>query len=196
MNTKLQELTDKIYQEGVEKGNEEAKVIIDNAQDRAEDIIAKAEAEAEKIIAEAQAKSAELDKNTKSELRLFAQQSVNALKTEITDLICGEIATDSVKAATSDKSFMQKVILNLVEEWAKNDQLTIEAKDAKALTDYFAANAKGLLDKGVKIQQANGIKTDFAIISENKGYKITFGEDELVAYFKEFLRPKLVEMLF
>jgi hypothetical protein len=28
------------------------------------------------------------------------------------------------------------------------------------------------------------------------GYKITFGDAELLAYFKEFLRPKLVEMLF
>lgn len=196
MNTKLQELTDKIYQEGVEKGNAEAKSIVDNAQAQADGIIANARAEAEKIIAAAQVKSEELDKNTQSELRLFAQQSVNALKTEITDLICGEIASGSVKAATADGSFMQKIILTLVQEWAKNDRLTIEAKDAKALTDYFMSNAKDLLNKGVKITQSNGIKTDFAIVSEDKGYKITFGEEELVAYFKEFLRPKLVEMLF
>lgn len=196
MNTKLQELTDKIYQEGVEKGNAEAKTIVDNAQSQADDIIAKAQADAEKIISDAQAKSVELEKNTQSELRLFAQQSVNALKTEITDLICGKITSDSVKAATADKGFMQKVILSLVQEWAKNDKLTIEAKDAKELTGYFTANAKDLLNKGVTIKQANGIKTDFAIVSEAKGYKITFGEEELVAYFKEFLRPKLVEMLF
>lgn len=196
MNTKLQELTDKIYQEGVEKGNAEAKNIVDNAQAEAQGIIAEAKSEAERIVANAKAKSVELEKNTQSELRLFAQQSVNALKTEITDLICGDVVSDSIKAATADKTFMQKIILTLVQDWAKNDQLTIEAKDAKALTDYFTANAKGLLDKGVKITQANGIKTDFAIISQAKGYKITFGEEELVTYFKEFLRPKLVEMLF
>lgn len=196
MNTKLQELTDKIYQEGVEKGNAEAEKIVSNAQAQADEIVASAKAEAEQIIANAQAKAVELDKNTQSELRLFAQQSVNALKTEITDLVCGQIVTDSVKPATADKEFMQKVILSLVQEWAKNDQLTIEAKDAKELTAYFTANAKDLLSKGLKIEQSNGIKTDFAIVSEAKGYKITFGEEELVAYFKEFLRPKLVEMLF
>lgn len=196
MNTKLQELTDKIYQEGVEKGNAEAKRIVDNAQAKAEEIVANAKAEAEKLLDDARNKAAELSKNTQAELQLFARQSVNALKTEITDLVCGAITADSVKAATADKAFMQQVILTLVTEWAKNDQLVIETKDAEALTAYFTANAKALLDKGVKIEQSNGIKTDFAITSTDKGYKITFGEEELVAYFKEFLRPKLVEMLF
>jgi V/A-type H+-transporting ATPase subunit E len=196
MNTKLQELTDKIYLEGVEKGNEEAKAIVDKANIQANEIKAKAQAEAQKIILEAQTKATELAKNTQSELKLFAQQSVNALKSEITDLICGSIVTASVKAATADKAFMQKTILSLVQEWGKNQDITIETSDAKALTDYFLANAKELLNKGVKIAEANGVKADFAIIPEKEGYKITFGDDEFIAYFKEFLRPKLVEMLF
>lgn len=196
MNTKLQELTDKIYLEGVEKGNAEAKSIVAKAEAEAAEIVAKANAEAEKIIANANEKVAELNKNTQSELRLFAQQSVNALKTEITDLLCGSIVSDSVKAATADKAFMQKTILLLVQEWAKNESLSIEAKDAKALSDYFIANAKDLLNKGVKISEANGVKADFAISATKSGYKITFGDEEFIAYFKEFLRPKLVEMLF
>jgi len=196
MNTKLQELTDKIYLEGVEKGNEEAKAIIEQAKLQADEMIAKAQTDAEKILTDAKAKASELAKNTQSELKLFAQQSVNALKSEITNLICGSIVSASVKAATSDKSFMQKTILTMVKDWSKNQTITIEAIDAKALTDYFIANAKDLLDKEVKIIEANGVKAGFTIIPEKEGYKITFGDEEFIAYFKEFLRPKLVEMLF
>lgn len=196
MNTKLQELTDKIYLEGVEKGNAEAKAIVEKAENEATEIISKAKSEAAAIIKDAEAKSSELAKNTQSELKLFAQQSVNALKTEIADLICGTIVSSSVKAATADKAFMQKTILALVQDWGKNQSITVEAKDAKALTDYFVTNAKDILNKGVKITEANGLKADFAIIPEKEGYKITFGDDEFIAYFKEFLRPKLVEMLF
>jgi len=50
MNTKLQELTDKIYIEGVEKGNAEAKAIVEKAEKQASDIIAKAQAEAAQIV--------------------------------------------------------------------------------------------------------------------------------------------------
>jgi V/A-type H+-transporting ATPase subunit E len=196
MNTKLQELTDKIYLEGVEKGNAEAKSIVAKANEDAADIVAKAHAEAEKMIATAQAKAEELSKNTQSELKLFAQQSVNALKTEITNLIGGSIVSSSVKAATADKTFMQQTILSIVKEWAKSQDVFIEAKDAKVLTDYFAANAKDMLNKGVKISEANNVKAEFTIAPEKEGYKITFGDEEFIAYFKEFLRPKLVEMLF
>ena len=88
------------------------------------------------------------------------------------------------------------MIADLCAQWVKNEEVSIETKDAKALTDYFKANAKELLGKGVTISETKGIKTDFAIAPAQGGYKITFGDAEFIAYFKEFLRPKLVEMLF
>ena len=41
MENKIQELTDKIYREGVEKGNEEAQRLIANAQEEAKKILVK-----------------------------------------------------------------------------------------------------------------------------------------------------------
>ena len=41
MENKIQELTDKIYREGVEKGNVEAQKLIANAQGEAQKIISK-----------------------------------------------------------------------------------------------------------------------------------------------------------
>ena len=55
---------------------------------------------------------------------------------------------------------------------------------------------KALLDKGVTIQQVNGIKTLFTVSPADGSYKVNFGEEEFMNYFKAFLRPQLVEMLF
>ena len=192
----LSELTDKIYAEGVEKGNAEAQQIIENANAKAADIIAQAEKKAAALVAEAESKSADLDKKTRAELKLYAEQSVNAVKTEIVNLLADKIATDSVKAATADAKFIQGLIAKLAEQMAKDGEVLIEAKDAEALQKYFAANVKGLLDKGVKIAEVKGIRTDFAIQPAKGGYKLTFGDAEFIAYFKEMLRPQLVEMLF
>ena len=52
------------------------------------------------------------------------------------------------------------------------------------------------LDKGVKIEQVNGKPASFTILPADGSYKVSFGEAEFVAFFKEFLRPALVEMLF
>lgn len=196
MDAKIQELTDKIYREGVEKGNEEANRIVLDAKAEEEKILRDAKNEANRIIAAAEKQAAELKKNTEAELKLFANQSVEALKSEIANLITGEITTTNIKAATADKTFMQKVILEMAKEWAKNEKITIQTADANELLKYFTANAKDLLDKGIKIEKVNGKDTSFAIIPADGSYKVTFGEDEFITFFKDFLRPKLVEMLF
>ena len=192
----LSELTDKIYAEGVEKGNAEAQQIVEKAQTKAADIVAEAEKKAAAIVAAAENKAADLDKKTRAELKLYAEQSVNAVKTEITNLLADKIAADSVKAATTDAKFMQGLIAKLAEQMAKEGEVLIETKDAEALKKYFAANAKGLLEKGVSIKEVKGIKTDFTIQPAKGGYKLAFGDAEFIAYFKEMLRPQLVEMLF
>lgn len=192
----LNELTDKIYAEGVEKGNAEAQQIIAKANEKAASIIAEAEKKATAIVAAAESSSADLDKKTRAELKLYAEQSVNAVKTEIANLLTDKIAGDSVKAATTDAKFMQGLIAKLAEQMAKDGEVVIETKDAEALKKYFAANAKGLLEKGVKISEVKGIKTDFTIQPAKGGYKLAFGDAEFIAYFKEMLRPQLAELLF
>ena len=49
MENKIQELTDKIYREGVAKGNEEAQRLVDNAREEAAKILEDARKEAEAI---------------------------------------------------------------------------------------------------------------------------------------------------
>lgn len=193
---KIQELTDKLYKEGVEKGNENAAKLVKDANEKSKDIIDAANKKAEEIIKEANKKAEELQVNTQSELKLFTRQSVEALKTEIADIINGEVVSDSVKAATADKDFMQKMILKLVEGLVENGEAVIQANDAKSLKTYFESQAKESFNKKIKIEKVNGNKTDFVIVAKGGAYKIEFGQAELIEYFKQFLRPELVKMLF
>ena len=196
MENKIQELTDKIYREGVEKGNEEARRVIAQAQEEAKRIIEVANKEAETILNSSQKSAEELKANTKSELKMFAGQAVNALKTEVTSMITEKIITSSVKNFTNDKEFLNKFIVSLASKWSVDEPIVISTEDADSLKKYFSAHAKDLLDKGVKIEQVNGIHTLFTISPADGSYKVNFGDDEFVNYFKEFLRPQLVEMLF
>lgn len=196
MDAKIQEITDKIYREGVEKGNEEANRIILNAKEQAKKNLTDAQEEANRIVAMAKKQATELRKNTEAELKLFANQSVEALKSEIANLITGKIIDKNIKAAVSDKSFMQQVILEIAKEWPKNENIHIQTADSESLSAYFTSNAKDLLDKGINIEKVNGKDTSFAIVPADGSYKVTFGEEEFISFFKDFLRPKLVEMLF
>ena len=196
MDSKIQELTEKLYHEGVEKGREEAVNIIADAQREKDHILSDARAEAEKIVAEATKSATEMKQHTEAELRNYAAKAINALKTETTNLINDKIVSDAVKTAFDSKEFMQQIILKLVSGWHRNERLVIEVSDAQALQQYFEAQAKELLTKGIEIKQVSGRVTSFSIVCEDKNYRVNFGEEEFVNYFKTFLRPQLVEFLF
>lgn len=196
MAQNLEALTQKLLSEGVAKGQAEADRLIAEAKAQAEQIITDAQAQAADIAAQAKKDAATLDKNTRSELRMVNAQALGALKTEIANVVCAAAVEKAVGNAIGEKDFLQKFIVKLAENWGSSDGLVIETGDAAALKGVFAKQAKKLLDKGVKIEQVNGLKANFSIGPADGAYKVNFGEEEFEAYFKSFLRPQLIEMLF
>lgn len=196
MENRIQELTNKLLTEGVEKGKAEADRIISEANSQSSAIIDSAKKEAEEIIETAKKKAQALNDNTKSELQMFANQSLNAIKTEIANVLCDNSLNESISSVTLNKDFMNEFILKMAEKWSSQENIVISTEDAASLKAFFASKAKALLDKGVKIEEVHGQKALFSISPENGAYRVNFGEEEFVSFFKSFLRPQLVEMLF
>lgn len=198
MEQKLQEITDKLYQEGVIRGNEEAGKIINEAQQKAASIIDGAKKEAAALIAEAEKKATDLTRNTHSELRLASKQLISSLEQEVVDLVNGKIVEEAVKTATDDKQFIEQLLLTAVEKWVagQDPKVFVAPAEKKAIEDFFASKAKQLLDKGVTIESANNIKAGFQIGPSDGSYKVSFTREDFIRFFKEFLRPKIVDLLF
>ena len=195
MENKIQELTEKIYAEGVEKGNVEAARLVDEAKAQAAEIVKKAKAEAEAIVAAAEKKAAELGENSRAEIRLYGAQAVGALKSEAANIITDSVVKAAVKEALAGDT-VKALLVKIAERWSANEQLVISTSEAEQLKAYFAKNAKALLDKGVTIEQVNSKKAQFSIAPADGSYKVNFGEGEFEAFFKAFLRPQMVELLF
>jgi len=193
---KIQELTEKIYREGVEKGQAEADRIVEEAKQTAEQIIADAREQAKAIEVQAQKKASELDSNTKSELKLYTSQALNALKSEIANVLTNKITKDAAANLADDKNFLGQFAVMLASKWAGNEAVVLSSSEAESLKAYFSKQAKELLDKGVTINKVNGKDTMLSISPADGSYKVNFGKEEFEAYFKNFLRPQLVEMLF
>ena len=195
MENKIQELTEKIYAEGVEKGKVEAERLVEEAKAKAATILKEAQTEAEAIVANAEKKAAELDANAHSEIKLYGAQALGALKSEVANIVTDTVIKAAVKdTLTADT--MKSVLVKIAERWSANEQIVISTSEAAELKAYFTKNAKALLDKGVEIKQVNGLKTTFSIAPADGSYKVNFGEAEFEAFFKAFLRPQMVELLF
>lgn len=196
MENKIQELAEKLLKEGVERGQSEAEKILAEAQKKAEAIIAAAKEEAAGINAQAKKDAQALNENTKSEIKMYASQALNGLKGEVANVIGDKVVKAASAKIAGDKDFMNKFILKLAEKWGAQEDIVISTEDAESLKAVFAQEAKALLDKGVKIEQVNGQKTAFTIQPADGSYKVNFGEAEFTEYFKNFLRPQLVDMIF
>ena len=193
---KIQELTEKLFQEGVEKGKAEAENIVAQAKEQAARIVDDAKEQAQAITASAQKKAQELDTNTKSELKLYTNQALNAHKSEITNVLTDNIVDKAVAGLVATPDFLGQFAVALAKSWTEDGGIVISSSQADTLKAYFAAQAKELLDKGVTIEKVNGKDTLFSIAPADGSYKVNFGKEEFETYFKGFLRPQLVEMLF
>ena len=189
-------LTEKILREGVEKGQAEAERIIAEAKGQAEKILEEARQQAQDITAQAQKKAGETDANTRNELKMYTAQALSALKSEVTNVLTDNVVKEAVKGLTASPDFLGQFAVALAEKWSANEPIVISSSEADSLKAYFAAKAKALLDKGVTINKVNGKDTLFSIAPADGSYKVNFGKEEFETYFKNFLRPQLVEMLF
>ena len=170
--------------------------IVAEAKEQAERIVAEAREQAQALENAARRKAAELDTNTKNELRLYTGQALNALKSEVANVLTDKVVGEEVNELARDKDFLGRFAVSLAEKWGGDEPVVIQAGDAEGLKAYFMQHAKALLDKGLKIEKVNGVDTLFTIQPLDGSYKVQFGKDEFESYFKAFLRPQLVEMLF
>lgn len=74
MENKLQQLTQKLYDEGLEKGRAEAERLVAEAKTNAAKIVKEAEAQAAKILADANTKAQDVEKNAMTKFRSRASR--------------------------------------------------------------------------------------------------------------------------
>ncbi len=184
-NTKLQQLTDKLYQEGLEKGRAEAESLVAEAEARAAKIVAEAEARAAKIAADAERKAEDVEKNAMTEIALAGKQAVAKIKSEIETLIVAKVTAEGIKSANLDPAFIKDMLLAVAANWnngAKADlkALLPEAKKAE-LGAAFDSAAKALLAEGVEVGFSNDVKSGFKVGEKNGGYYISFSDESFEA---------------
>lgn len=202
MENKLQELTQKLYDEGLEKGRAEAGKLISDARAEAQKILAEAQAQADGIVRAARTKAEDVEKNTLTEIALAGRQAVSKIKSEIAGAIVAKATGGSVKSASLDPEFIREMLVSVAKNWngADSGKVTLQAllpEDARAKLDAaFAKSAKSLLDAGIEVGWSKSVKTGFKVGAREGGYYISFTDADLEALLGEYLREKVYQLLF
>ena len=96
MSNKLQELTERLYQEGLSKGKEEGEQLLARAREEAGRIVEDARKQAAGIVADAQKQADDLRDKTSSDVKMASAQCLQATRKDIEDLLVGAVSAESV----------------------------------------------------------------------------------------------------
>ena len=200
MQNKLQELTEKLYAEGLSKGKQEGEEILAKAKVQADEIVAKAHAEAAAIVAAAKKDAEDLKTKVESDVKMAASQSVAATKKDIETLVVAKMTEAEVKNALTSADFVKEVVLAVANGFNTEEPVDLEVvlpealkKDLEGFVAKELANAlKGNVEASFSKKVAGG----FTIGPKDGGYFISFTDETFNALISEYLRPATKKLLF
>ena len=197
---KLQQLTDKLFNEGLSKGRQEGEALLEKARAEAEVIIESARAEAAKIIASANKDAEDLKTNVSGDVRMAAVESIQATKQDIENLIITKMSSEAVSKALSEEEFVKGIIKSVAEKFSaeeSSDVALVLPESLKASLEPFVKNElSSLLGKGLEATFSKKIAGGFRIGPKDGGYFISLTEDTFKNLIGEYLRPTTKKLLF
>ena len=200
MQNKLQELTDKLYNEGLSKGKQEGEELLAKAKAQVDDMLAKAQAEAAQIIAAAQKQAEEIRTKTASDIKMASAQSIAATKKDIETLVITKMTEAEVKKALTSADFVKEVVLAVAKGFNAEEPVDLEVvlpESLKGDLEEFVANELAkTLKGGVEASFSKKVAGGFNIGPKNGGYFVSFTDETFNALISEYLRPATKKILF
>ena len=208
----VQELIEKLRNQGVNSGREEADKIVTDAQAKADALIADAEKRANAIVSKAHEEADFITKAGKEALQLAERNAVLELK----DYLLGEFSeqlSSMVSSSMKKEDLLEKMIL----EVAGNNKLRGEKKvevvlpkqvigvdelrhkpellKAGGLMEFAQERANTMMQKGVTFSVGPDNQTGIGFRLKDKDIEVSLSEEAVATVLLRHLQPRFRAML-
>lgn len=200
MSNKLQELTDRLYNEGLSKGKEEGEILLFKARKEADEIIANARKQAEDIVTEAENRAAQLKEKAESDIKMASEQALMATKKDIENLLVNALCAEETEKVLSEEKFLKEIILAVAQKFSTQQSedisLVLPASLEGMLEPWVSTELKKALKKEISVDFSKKIKGGFSIGPQNGSWYISMSDESFKALISEYLRPVTKKLLF
>ena len=197
---KLQELTQKLYDEGLAKGKQEGEALLQKAAAEADSIVKKAQEEAEAILAKARKDAEDYKVKVEGDVKMAAQQSVQATRTDIENLVVAKTVDATVDKALANEDYIKGIITAVAQKFSADEPADLSLvlpESLKAGLEPFVKNELGkLLGKGVEAAFSKKVAGGFKIGPKDGGYFVSLTDDTFKELIGSYLRPATKKLLF
>lgn len=200
MSNKLQELTDRLYNEGLSKGKEEGEILLFKARKEADEIIANARKQAEDIVTEAENRAAQLKEKAESDIKMASEQALMATKKDIENLLVNALCAEETEKVLSEEKFLKEIILAVAQKFSTQQSedisLVLPASLKSMLEPWVSTELKKALKKEISVDFSKKIKGGFSIGPQNGSWYISMSDESFKALISEYLRPVTKKLFF
>lgn len=198
MDVQLQELIDKIKQDGVATAESEAAKIIATAEKKAESIISSANEKAEEIKKTAKAEAEKMEKAGEEAIIQAGRNMLLSFRDSLVGELNVLIQAETAKAESKD--VLSKLIPETVKAWAKNTDASelsvlLSEKDLKELESTFTSELKAEISKGLEIKPDKTLQAGFRIGVNNGAAFYDYSAESLAEMFSTYLNPKIAGLM-
>ena len=197
---KLQELTQKLYEEGLSKGKAEGEQVLEKARVQADEIIKEAREKAEEIVARAHKEADDYRTKVEGDVKMAATQTIQETKAGIENLIVAKAVDAPVKAALADESYIKEIISAVAAKFQADeasDLSLILPESLKArLEPYVKDTLAKTIGKGVDVKFSRSLSGGFHIGPKNGSWFISLSDESFEELIGSYLRPATKKLLF
>lgn len=202
MQNKLQELTDRLYNEGLSKGKQEGEELISKAKTEAAQIIRKAQEESERIIAQAQKQADELATKVNTDIKMAASQSISVVKQSIENALITRMVNEPTASLMSNGDFVKEMIKAIVAAFNPSQSQSVDLdiilpESLKAQVESFIRNEVAQqFNTGLTVSFSKKMNGGFKVTPKDGGYMLLFTDEEFQELIASYLRPATKKILF
>ncbi len=200
MENKLQELTDRLYREGLSKGKEEGEAVLAKAKEQASEIIETARKEAASIMDAARKEAAAFKTKMEGDVKMAATQSIQATRNDIENLMLHKIVDAPVESSLSDEGFLKEVLMCVAKNFSAQQAQDLSVVLPEKLRDNLEPFVKGELakavGKGIEATFSQRVSGGFTIGPKDGSYFISMTDETFKELIGAYLRPTAKKLLF
>lgn len=199
MSDKLQELTQRLFDEGLSKGREEGEQLLAKARQEADNIVNAARKQADDIVGTARRQAEDLKSKAVSDIRMASAQALQATRKDIEDLVVTQIS-DPVKSTAADPDFLKSIILEVCRHFSAEESadlsLVLPAALQAQLEPWVGKELTKTLGKGVQASFSKKIAGGFTIGPKDGSYFISMTDESFQELIAAYLRPVTRKLLY
>jgi V/A-type H+-transporting ATPase subunit E len=199
MSQQVQELIDKIKNEGVEEAEKKSQEIEHDAKAKASQIIDQAQKESERLISESKEEVKKMQEATEASLKQASRNMILALKEKVLQILQTIVLQDVKESLNQDQ--LQKLIGDVVTGYLKDNSssgdvvVTLSQEDQDALGSDLLAKLKKKVKEGITLQSSDAMQGGFTVSFDDGKSSFDFSEESLAKFICSFLNERVAQLV-